>query len=71
MLIVDDLRARKTASKLGLRIMGTVGVLLAAAEKKILRPEELKTCCDLLQKSGFRLSRQLVVWVEKWKSSRS
>lgn len=36
LLIVDDMTARCIAQRLGLRITGTVGVVLAAAERRLI-----------------------------------
>ena len=36
LLIIDDLAARRVARRLGLTITGTVGVVLAAAERRLI-----------------------------------
>ena len=53
LLIIDDADGRKTALGLGLKITGTVGVLLMAAKEGKL---ELKGALDQLLAAGFRLS---------------
>lgn len=58
LLILDDLKARKIAERLDLKITGTLGVLLKAKEKKIVS----KTANSLLQdlkQSGLRISQDM------------
>ena len=57
-IILDDIAARKLAEKLGLPVKGTVGILLEAKQQgtiPLLRP-----FLELIQKTNFRLSPQLV-----------
>lgn len=54
LLILDDLKGRKEAEKLGFRITGTLGVLFKA--KKIGLITELKSYVEKLKAVGFRLS---------------
>jgi predicted nucleic acid-binding protein len=67
LVVLDDRIARLHAEAHGLRITGTVGILLMAAEKKRLDFEQL--LADLLV-TGFRLSPQeynriLNLWRER------
>ena len=57
LIILDDLRARLTATGLGLRVTGTVGVLIAARREGI-GPTGDKAV-NLLVGAGFRLSPAL------------
>ena len=57
-LILDDLKARKLATKLGLEITGTAGVLLRAKNKGIVN--SLGPLIDAIQKTNFRFSDALV-----------
>jgi len=52
--LLDDRRARRFASLLGLTYSGTLGVLLKAKQQGIL--ERLEPVCDALEQRGFRLS---------------
>ncbi len=56
-IIIDDLKGRKVAGKLGLRITGTIGVLLKAKESNLI--DSLKTVTEQLKASGFRISDEL------------
>ncbi len=53
-VILDDLLARKTAKRLGIKIIGTLGILLEAKKKNLL--PEITTVLDNLEKLRFRLS---------------
>ncbi len=55
LLLIDDAEGRKTAQGIGLRITGTVGVLLMAARDGKI---ELKGALDQLLSVGFRLSEK-------------
>lgn len=57
LLILDDLKGRKEAEKLGFRITGTLGVLFKA--KKIGLITELKSYIEKLKAVGFRLSPKI------------
>jgi predicted nucleic acid-binding protein len=53
-LILDDIAARKFASKLGLPVKGTIGVLLYAKQKGII--PKFRPYLELVQQTNFRLS---------------
>ena len=56
-LVLDDLRARQTAKKLGLRITGLLGILLKAKKRnKIAR---IKPLMEILARERFRISPTL------------
>ncbi len=57
LLILDDQKARKLAEKIGLKYTGTVGVLLRAREKGIVR--DMHQLLAELEDHGFRLSEGL------------
>ncbi|HYH85251.1 MAG TPA: DUF3368 domain-containing protein [Pyrinomonadaceae bacterium] len=56
-IILDDRQARSVAAKLGLRVIGTVGVLLRAKRSGII--SAIKPMLDDLELNGFHLSSEL------------
>ncbi len=58
LLIIDDLKGRKAARRLGLEIIGTLGVLKAMKLKGIVR--EVKPFIERLREKGFYISDDLV-----------
>ena len=57
LLILDDLQARIVATGMGLRITGTLGVLLAAKRQNII--SDLAKVIKDLQTAGFHISQAL------------
>lgn len=56
-LILDDLKARKLAERLGLHITGTIGVIVKAKLNGII--ESVKPCLLKIRETDFRLSDEL------------
>lgn len=56
-LILDDLNARRVAEKLEINITGTLGILLLAKEKKLIKL--IKPLIEELMKGSFRISDEL------------
>ncbi len=57
-IILDDLKARKTAIKNGLNVIGTLGLLLNA--KKEGRISSLKELIEIFMKNDIRISQELI-----------
>lgn len=57
LLIIDDLKGRKLAKKLNLNITGTLGVILKAKEKGIIK--STKGIFEKLKQSNFRISEKV------------
>ena len=64
LVILDDLAARNVAAELELNVTGTLGVLLAAHKKGILK--DLRHAITQLEDSGFRVSNALVTSILKF-----
>ncbi|NOS91302.1 MAG: DUF3368 domain-containing protein [Cyclobacteriaceae bacterium] len=58
LLILDDWRARRLASKLNLKFTGTLGILLKAKELKLI--ERISPTLDKIQKTNFRFSDKVL-----------
>lgn len=56
-VIIDDLKGRKIAGRLGLRITGTLGIVLRARERKLI--DSLKNVIEQLRIEGFYISEEL------------
>jgi len=58
LLIIDDLKARKEAKRLGLQMTGTLGVLYTAKQKRLI--PALKPYLEILQSVDFRIAPHLI-----------
>jgi len=56
-LVLDDKKARRIGREMGLRVVGTVGLLLRAKRENMV--PEVKSLLERLVEGGFRLSREL------------
>lgn len=59
-LIMDERKGRKVAQKLGIKITGTVGLLIQAYSENMISANEIKTFLDQLKNSNIRLSESLI-----------
>ena len=57
LLIIDDRRARRVAEGIGIRCVGSAGVLLLAKREGVI--ENIKVPLDAINKTDFRLSEKL------------
>jgi predicted nucleic acid-binding protein len=62
-LIADDLSARKAAERVGLRVIGTAGILISAAESGLIA--EVLPVLNELKNRGFRMSSELIETIAK------
>lgn len=58
LVLLDERRARKIASRVGLKVMGLLGVLIEAKRKKLL-PAVKPVLDAMIQKAGFRVGDEL------------
>ncbi len=63
LLIIDDLKGRKEAEKLGLKLTGTLGILVKAKQKEIL--PNIKSRIEALKAIEFRISGNLEIEILK------
>lgn len=61
LLILDDNSAKKTAKAFGLKVTGTLGILIQAKEKNII--DNVKPYIDKMLKAGFYVSSEIITMV--------
>lgn len=57
-LLMDEAKGRSVSNQMGFRIMGTIGVLMAAYEEHELTGNEVKGCIDGLQRAGRHIGQR-------------
>jgi predicted nucleic acid-binding protein len=63
-VLVDEKLGRKVAEAVGLRVKGTLGVLLIAYRAGLLSRKEAEEAVERLAESTTRVSARLVTWFE-------
>ena len=56
---MDEVRGREVAIRMGIKIMGTIGILGLAYEDSLISKEEIKQAIDILRDSGRHISERL------------
>ncbi|PIN93389.1 DUF3368 domain-containing protein [Candidatus Pacearchaeota archaeon CG10_big_fil_rev_8_21_14_0_10_31_24] len=63
LLLIDDASARAIAQSFGLKVKGTIFVILQAYKNKLISKQETKSLMASLVREGFRISHELYVSV--------
>ena len=58
LLLMDEAKGRAVSFQMGIKIMGTIGVLMAAYEENELTAEEVRTCVRGLQRAGRHIGQK-------------
>ena len=58
-LLMDEAKGRQVAKRMGLPVMGTLGLLLASCNRGLLVREDVVECIDAMEKEGIRISDTL------------
>ena len=58
-LLMDEIRGREVATRMGIRIMGTIGILGIAYQDSIISKDEIKNAIEILRDEGRHISERL------------
>ena len=57
-LLMDEAKGRDVSTEIGLKIVGTIGILMSAYESKELTTDEVLDCIDGLKRSGRHIGQR-------------
>lgn len=58
LLLMDEAKGRSVSTQMGLKVMGTIGILMAAHETQKLTSDEARACIDGLQRAGRHIGQR-------------
>lgn len=57
-LLMDEAKGRTVSGKMGITVMGTIGILISAYDDNLITSEEVRKCIDDLQRSGRHIGER-------------
>ena len=57
-LLMDEAKGRSISGEMGIKVMGTIGILMASYQERELSSDEAKECIDILQSTGRHISQK-------------
>jgi predicted nucleic acid-binding protein len=58
LLLMDEAKGRTISDQMGIKIMGTIGLLMVAYEEHSITSDEVKECIDGLQSAGRHIGQR-------------
>ena len=58
LLLMDEAKGRNVSAQMGIKFMGTIGILMAAYDEQELTASEVKECVDGLQRAGRHIGQR-------------
>lgn len=58
LLLMDEAKGRNVSTQMEIKIMGTIGILMAAYEEHELTSDEVRECIDGLQRAGRHIGQR-------------
>lgn len=58
LLLMDEAKGRSVSAQMGIKIMGTIGILMVAYEEDELTSDEVRACIDGLQRAGRHIGQR-------------
>lgn len=55
---MDEVNGRAVSGEMGIKVMGTIGILMVAYEEHELTSFETRDCIEILQRTGRHISQK-------------